>query len=153
MKKRQQKVEAVTDTPAPQALTLGALVSAEPALMRLAEIRLPIRESYQVIKTLRQVQAETKLFHEQRAAWIKELGQERPATLAEGGQDTVFQVPPANRPEFMRRLNELGAVTVDLLPRKIHLSGIEVSAMDLLALEPFIHVDDDAAADSPAGTA
>lgn len=122
--------------------TLGTLVSAEQALGRLAAQRLPIKTAYQVSKLLRIVPTETKHFHEQRNAFVKELGKERPATPLEKkqyGQDTITEVIESKVPEFKRRVEELGAIEVMLDAALLPLAdidGIDISAADLIALEP-----------------
>lgn len=123
--------------------TLGALVTAEPALTRLSEITLPVSTAYQVAKLLRAVRVETQHFTEQRDTFIRTHGEERDATEAEQatGAIRVMAVRPEYQVEFITRMNDLAALVVDLDVRPIALDTlgpIEWTAADLLALGPLV---------------
>ena len=122
--------------------TLGALVQAEEALGRLAAQRLPIKAAYQLSKLLRLVPAETKHFHEQKNAFVKELGKERDCTPLERQRHgpTITEVTPENRAAFFAKIEELSTLAVALDAQTVPLADIEditISAADLIALEPF----------------
>jgi hypothetical protein len=127
--------------------TLGALSLTEPALARLAEVRLPVKTAYQVAKLLRVVKVEASHFEQQRQAYVRELGTERdptPAERAQGFTDRVVVVGPADQPEFGRRMLELSNLVVELPAAPLALAAlgaIDITAADLVALEPILEPD------------
>lgn len=128
--------------------TLGHLMTAMPALERLAESRLPVQTAYTLAKLCRLVQIETEYFQTQRANLFKEYGVERPSTDAEKATcgASVFEVQPDNIDVFRVKLNELLAlpVSIDWTPISVTaLGSLEMSAADFIALGAFV-VDADA---------
>lgn len=136
--------------------TLGVLAGAEPALARLAALKLPARTAYHIAKLVTLVRQETKHFHDQRLARIKEFGEARPATPPERamtGDDTVYECRPDTKgwTEFQKTVTELVGVrsTVAWGPIKLSWLGTsEVAAEDLVALGPLLE-DDTAPAQEP----
>lgn len=125
--------------------TLATLVACEPALSRLAAIALPAKTAYQIAKLARAVTGETKLFHESRDKKIRELG-----APSEDGQQIM--VPPDRTGEFVQYVNELATVEVKLDATPIafaDLSAVNVTAADLLVLEPLLAFEDAKPAPSP----
>lgn len=114
------------------ATTLGALVTAEPALDPIGALKLPARSAYHLKKLRALVAAETTHFHEERTAYIKELG-----TAREGG----FEIKPDSEAwtEFLKRMTELAAIPVELHWGAITLEMLgdqRVSEAELTALGP-----------------
>lgn len=112
--------------------TLGALANAEPALKRLAEVRLPVKAAYQLSKLIRLVGAEVPYFHQQRDVYIRELG------VQVGDQ---FTVQADGMTEFIHRMNELSEQPVDLSINPLSLDtfgSIELSATELIVLYPLL---------------
>lgn len=111
--------------------TLGVLLTAKPALDRLATQKLPVKTAYRLAKLLKRVSDETRTFEEQRNAWIKELG--------EPTEDGNVTVKAQHVPEFVSRVNELTGETVKVDMDPVSLDGLgELSAVDALALGPFV---------------
>jgi hypothetical protein len=115
--------------------TLGALVTAQPALASICQLRLSAKSAYHLKKLAQLVAQETKHFHEERDALIKELGTARP----DGG----FELKPDSDqfPVFVAKVNELAAVDVSLPwgPITLAMLGDEkVSAQELTALGPLV---------------
>jgi len=130
--------------------TLGGLAEAEPALARLAAIKLPYAAAYQVAKLTKAVAEELRHFHEQREALIREFGTSRPSTpdeRARGGDETVIQVL-ASGPrwgEFLAQARELSLVPVTLQVPPFDLAtvpNLEIAATDLLQLGVLVVGDD-----------
>jgi hypothetical protein len=115
--------------------TLGELVTAEPALNRLLEAKLPVKVAYHVAKVARLMKQETAYFNKEREALIRELGEE---TMIDGQQ--AIQVSPAKTAEFSRRLTEIASIEVSLDVRPIALNDVtvEISGADVLALGPLL---------------
>ena len=101
----------------PLTITLGALTNAEPVLNELARAKRPAKARYHLSRLITQVRSELQHFQQEREALIKELGEERDPTPLEvkaGQMGKLTAVTPANIPEFIKRLNELAAVEVEL---------------------------------------
>lgn len=124
--------------------TIGRLVTAEQALLRVAQLDLVGDRGYHVYKLLKLVLAETAFFKEKQSAWVKELGAPRESTPAEiaAGQTDMIEVTPANKPTFYTRINEAAAVEVLIAWPPIPMSWLTgVSGADRLALEPLLFDD------------
>jgi hypothetical protein len=123
-------------------LTLGQLMLAENALRRLASQSLAIKPAYHVGRLLKIVQIETATFHEQRNAFIKELGVEREATPDEvktTGQTKLIEVTPENAEVFAARMKDLSDIDIkisDWLLTLDLLEGVKMTAIDMVLLDP-----------------
>lgn len=112
--------------------TLGALVTAAPALTPIGLLKLRPNAAYHVKKLTALVASETRHFDAERVAYITELGV---------AKDTGFQITPDSEawPIFVARLDELAAVPVEIAwgPITLDLLGdAPVTAADLAALGP-----------------
>ncbi len=142
--------------------TFAELSAAAPALGRLAAIKKPQKVVYHVAKLVKYVQAELKHFDESRIELVKKYGTERPATpeeLAAGvGSESMFEITDAeSRKKFSDEFTELCDVEVEIPWRRVKFSDLqdfEISAADVLALEPLMAFDEDerTAAPSPDAT-
>jgi hypothetical protein len=97
--------------------TLGSLVNAEPVINELAKVKRSAKDRYHVGKLIEQVRKEVKHFNEERESLIKELGEERDPTELEkkaGQLGKLTSVPPTKFLEFITRLNEVAAVSVEI---------------------------------------
>lgn len=118
-------------------MTLGQVVTAEPALARLAEDnKLPLQASYQMSKLLRAVGDELKHFHDARNKLVREYG-----AIPDGGTDADLKVEPTapRWAEFCAKVDELVAVQVSLAFNPIDLAAIPnltIAPADLLRLAP-----------------
>lgn len=117
-------------------VTLEQVLKAEPAVGRLAQLRLPIKTAYVVAKLHKAVQAERAEFDAQRNALIRELG------TADDKAQTI-QIPQGT-PEwavFAAKIQDLLGVEVNLVWTPMSAAGlgdVSISAEDAIALEPFI---------------
>jgi len=112
--------------------TLGALVSAEPALATLCALKLSAAAAYHLAKLARLVTTEAKHFHDARHRAITEMG------TATGGGFAILPDSPA-WPTFVTQLEELAAVAVEIPwgPITVAMLGDQrVAAADLAALGP-----------------
>jgi hypothetical protein len=124
-------------------VTLGYLAEAEPALARLAAEKLPFKTAHALAKLAKAVADETKYFHEQRNALVKEHGEVKPG----GAPDEILVGPTmAGWRAFVAKVNELVGVPVTLALDPIDLTTLdpkvldrlETSANDLIVLGPFL---------------
>jgi hypothetical protein len=117
------------------ATTLGALVQAETAIATICALKVSARSAYHLKKLAQLVAIETRHFHTERDALIKELGTKR--------EDGGFELKPDAEawPTFVAKVNEMAAVEVEVPwgPITLALLGDEkVSAQDLQALGPLM---------------
>ncbi len=113
--------------------TLGALVQAEAALAPICALKLSAKSAYHLKKLAQLVAAETKHFHTERDALIRELGTTRDDGTVEVKTDSVRWA------EFVTRVGELAAVPVELPWGALTLAMLgdaTVSAAELQALGP-----------------
>ena len=124
--------------------TLGRLVEAEPALMRLAQQKMAYAHARQVAQILRAVSVETSFFATKRQELVKAVGVSRPATNEEmaRGETTMLEVAPPHMPGFLAEITALASVAVSLdvepLPAKVFDKVEDISAADLMVLAPFV---------------
>lgn len=130
--------------------TIGALVDAEPTLLKLTGVKLDAKTRYHAVKLLKLVSAETKEhFYEPRQAAFKEFGSEREPTTSERlklGPAPVIEVPSANVAAFQARLKELADVPVTIPWGPITSTMLdpytEFTGADMLALGPLCVLDE-----------
>lgn len=126
--------------------TFGALLPAvgtpeKPGpLVRLADVRLPAKTAYDVLKLCKLASERVAEFTELKDKAIVELGEEREPTPEEAqrnGGKPVMEVTPENRLAFFTRVQELAAVEVTIPWKPLALDAlgdVEVSADELNAL-------------------
>lgn len=117
-------------------IKLGELKNAEPALNKLATAQLPIRTSFKVKKMLRSISGDLQDFEAKRIELVKKYGE------ANDKGDT--QVKPDNLPSFLKDMQDLSDVTINVDVDKVKLSdlgSVEFSAVELMGLEQFVEDD------------
>ena len=131
--------------------TIGALVEAEPALNKLAGMKLPAKTRYHVVKLAQLVRAELKWhFYDPRHEAFQEFGDKRDPTAAERtqfGPDPVLEVPPSKLAPFRARIRELTEVSVEIPWGPITAEMLEpcddCTGADMLALGPLCELGGD----------
>lgn len=112
-------------------LKLGELVQAKDGLVQLSQKELPIKSAYKISRILKAASSELENYEEQRTKLIKKLGKE------EGGN---ISVPPEKKEEFIKELEGLLEVEVDINAEKIDVKefgNISISPGVLVKLDPF----------------
>lgn len=130
--------------------TIGALVDAQPALAKLAGLKLDAKARYHVVKLLALVAAETREhYYEPRQSAFKELGEERPPTDAERvqfGGDPVIEVKPEQQAELRARVKDLCEVPVTIPWGPVTSTMLEpyteFTAADMLAMGPLFALEE-----------
>ena len=130
--------------------TIGALVAAEPALKKLAGLRLNAKTRYHVAKLAKLVGEEVRdHFFAPREQVFRELGTQRPATEAEleaGKSAEVLFVPLEKRLELEKAIAEIVSVSATIAWNPVTLAMLEpheeFTADDLLALGPLVALDE-----------
>ncbi len=114
-------------------VTLKQIVDARDALMNLSQQRLPIKPAYNISKIIRKANAELEILTQTR--------QEVISRLAPQGTEVTPEVNQA----IMDELNSALDIVAEIPVSKVDLSrvsGIEISARDILILEPFCDFED-----------
>jgi len=131
-------------------MTFDQLLRAMPTLNKLATtVTKPQALVYKLSRIVRTVRPELEHFESKRTELLATYGTPRPSTPEEAaqlGDATVYDITPEQRATFEQAVKELLSVTVELsalpLPAAL-LDDVELTAMELLALDPFIaqHTD------------
>jgi len=139
--------------------TLGALVEAEPALAKLAAVKLDAKTRYHAVKLMKLVTAETKEhFYEPREVASKELGiktrMPTPAERALFGPDKfMLDGTPERIAAFNARLKDLSGVPVVIPWGPVTSSMLEpypeYTGADMLALGPLCVLDEPTEKEGP----
>lgn len=134
---------------APITVTFDQLLRAMPTINKLAgTVTKPQSLVYQLAKIVRAVKPELQHFETKRTELLTTHGTPRESTPDEAqqlGDAQVYDIPADKRDAFQQALKELLTVQVDLsifpIP-EASLEHAEVTAVDLLALEPFLRTDE-----------
>ena len=117
--------------------TLKKIVNAKDVFVKLSQKTLPVKESYNIAKLIRAVDAELAVYNSERMKLFKKYGE-----LIEDGKK--YRVLPENEELFYKELNELLEQEVELAVKPVCLmSDLFISAQELLAIEDFIEVTED----------
>ena len=116
-------------------VTFKEIVDARESLMNLSQQWLPIKVGYNISKVIRKANTELEFLTKTRQDII--------SRLAPQGTEITPEVNQA----IMDELNQVLNVEVEMQVNKIDLSrvpGLELSARDVMALEPFCDFEDTA---------
>lgn len=114
-------------------VTMKQIVDARDSLMTLSQQRLPIKSAYTVSKIIRLANTE-----------LENLTKTRQEVISNHAPQGVEITPDVNQ-LIMDDLNKALNVEVSMEVNKVDLSrtpGVELSARDIMALEPFCSFDD-----------
>lgn len=114
--------------------TIKQILIARDTLSRLAERTLPVRQSYGLAKVVKAVNEEFAIYEGERIKLCEKYG-----TL--NREQNQYDI---NDWDGLRKdMNTLESQEVDLDVKPIDISGLELSAQDIISIEPFIEVIDD----------
>lgn len=114
-------------------MTMGQIVTALPALQKLADEKLTLKTLYKVSNLLSKADREISFYNSERYKIVESLGNNL--------QDDKWQIPEENRAEFESRMSELLNLEVDaeLTPVTVPTSeDLHMSYNDIKALEGFV---------------
>lgn len=114
-------------------VTLKQIVDAREGLLNLSQQKLPIKPAYSISKIIRKANAELEV-----------LTQTRQDVISRHAPQGTEITPEVNQ-AIMTELTEILDHEVEIPVDKVDLSrisGIEISARDILILEPFCDFDD-----------
>jgi hypothetical protein len=114
-------------------MNLGSLVIADNALDQLLEMKFSAKTAYHIAKLARLVKEEVRHFNDKRDSLIRELG--------EMNGNNTMKVKPENMEEFVKQINELASVKIEVNWKPIPLdeiSGNEITGSILLKLDSLV---------------
>ena len=116
--------------------TIEKILDAREVLSRLAEKALPVKQSYRLAKLVKAVNDELSIYEGERIKLCEEYG-----TLDK--DNGVYKFEGENREKFNADINVLLSQEVELDVKPIDISNLELSAQDIINIEPFIEVIND----------
>lgn len=128
--------------------TLEHIISAQPALGRLASQTLPVKLAYNIARMIRIMQPELETFAKLRNEIVMKHGAARKARDGEMPlkDDEVYDIPPEHKDEVLAKIRELLSAGVELDRQPLALNGsLTITPTDMLLLEDFVHVDGESA--------
>lgn len=114
--------------------TIKSILKATDTLARLAGRTLPVKQSYRLAKLVRAVDAELTVYNGERIKLCERYG-------TVNAEKTNYDINDWDG--FNRGINELQSQEVELDVKPIDIDGLELSAQDIIDIEPFIEVVDD----------
>lgn len=124
-------------------IKLGKLVQVKNSLVKLVNADLPVREAYNLSKTLKRIEEELKTADEIRISLIKKIGQEVMKDDKPTGETRIL---PEDQERFFTEYNQLLDVEVDIPACKINLNqlnGAKLSAVDIVNLDFILEGESD----------
>ena len=115
-------------------IKLIQILSARDTLSRLGERTLPVKQSYRLAKLIKAINNEMGVYEGERIKLCEKYG-----TLSE--DKTKYDIHDMEG--FSRDSEELLNQEIELEAKPIDISGFELSAQDIIKIEPFIEVIDD----------
>lgn len=119
----------------PISVTLKQIVDARDSLLNISQQKLPIKPAYAISKIIRKANQE-----------LETLTQVRQEVISRNAPQGTEITPDVNQ-TIMTELNEALDIVVEIPVNKVDLSriaDIEISARDILVLEPFCDFEDTA---------
>ncbi|MEE1245814.1 MAG: hypothetical protein UHL70_01000 [Acutalibacteraceae bacterium] len=110
------------------------ILSARDILSRLGERTLPVKQSYRLAKLIKAINNEMSVYEGERIKLCEKYG-----TLSE--DKTKYDIHDMEG--FTRDFEELLNQEVELEAKPIDISSLELSAQDIIKIEPFIEVVED----------
>ena len=112
--------------------TLNSIVKAKTALAKLADKDLPVMQSYNIAKIIRQADNALLPFEDARIRLCEKYG-----TLDDSKKQ--YRINPADNSTFQQDMNELLSQTVEIEAEKIKVTeNVTLSAKDIIDLEDFL---------------
>lgn len=115
-------------------IKLIQILSARDTLSRLGERTLPVKQSYRLAKLIKAINNEIGVYEGERIKLCEKYG-----TLSE--DKTKYDIHDMEG--FSRDSEELLNQEIELEAKPIDISGLELTAQDIIKIEPFIEVIDD----------
>lgn len=115
-------------------IKLIQILSARDTLSRLGEQTLPVKQSYRLAKLIKAINSEMGVYEGERIKLCEKYG-----TLSE--DKTKYDIHDTEG--FNSDSEELLNQEIELEAKPIDINGLELTAQDIIKIEPFIEVIDD----------
>ena len=116
--------------------SIKQILNARETLSRLAGQTLPVKQSYRLAKLVKAVNDELSVYEGERIKLCEKYG-----TLDK--DNGVYKFEGENREKFNADINVLLSQEVELDVKPIDISNLELSAQDIINIEPLIEVIND----------
>ena len=117
-------------------MTVGQLLEAKDALVRMMKLQLPLKQAYQLTKIAKVADVELELFEKARNARLEQYGEQTHTDENTGRKD--YKILPENASKFRHEMRDLLAAEIELQVRPFDLmtlpEAVTVSAADLTSL-------------------
>lgn len=113
--------------------TIKQILTARETLSRLAGQTLPVKQSYRLAKLVKVVNNELSIYEGERIKLCEKYG-----TLNK--EKHIYEFEDEKYKSFETDINILQSQEVELDIKPIDISGLELSAQDIINIEPFIEV-------------
>lgn len=118
-------------------ITIKQILNARETLSRLAGRTLPVKQSYRLAKLVKAVNDELNVYDGERIKLCEKYG-----TLNK--EKRIYEFEDGEYKSFETDINVLQSQEVELDIKPIDIIGLELSASDIINIEPFIEVITDA---------
>lgn len=112
-------------------ITINQILTARDTLSRLAERPLPVKQSYRLAKLVKAINNEMSVYDGERIKLCKKYGKLN---------EEQKQYDIKDKESFVRESKELLNQSVEFDVKPIDITELELSAQDILKIEPFIEV-------------
>ncbi len=114
-------------------ITINQFLKADNTLARLAGQPLPVKQSYRLARLIKAISNEIQIYDGERIKLCEKYG-----TLNK--DKNIYEFDENNREKFDADIRVLQGQTIDLDVKPIDISDLELSAQDIINIEPFIEV-------------
>lgn len=117
-------------------VTIKQILNARETLSQLANKALPVKQSYRLAKLVKTINDELNVYDGERIKLCEKYG-----TLNK--EKRIYEFEDGEYKSFETDINVLQSQEVELDVKPIDISDLELSASDIINIEPFIEVIDD----------
>ena len=117
-------------------ITINQILLARDTLSRLAGQSLPVKQSYKLAKLVKAVNGEIGVYDGERIKLCEKYGKLNK-------DKNLYEFDGDNRGKFGVDINVLQEQEIELDIKPIDISDLELSAQDIISIEPFVEVIDD----------
>lgn len=114
-------------------ISIKQILNARETLSRLAEKTLPVKQSYRLAKLIKAVNDELSIYEGERIKLCEKYG-----TLNK--EKRIYEFEDETYKSFETDINVLQSQEVELDIKLIDISDLELSAQEIISIEPFIEV-------------
>lgn len=126
---------------------INTLMAVKPVLQELANTKMPAKKSFQVLRTLKAVDAEYASIEEVQRNMIMNYGKkDDQGEFVLNEEGTGYLIAEEHRAAFAKEMNELATSEIELDCAKLDIEffdGMDLTPNQLMAIEPFIDTEEE----------